>query len=56
MTYKLYKTIDGKNAVLKINDDSSMSSFILGADNPEEATYLAWVDEGNEPLPAEEQA
>lgn len=55
MTYKLYKTFDGKDAVIKTNDDGSMSSFVLGAENPEEKAYLAWVEQGNQPLPAEEQ-
>jgi hypothetical protein len=54
MTYKLYTTIDGKNAVLKTNNDGSMSSFLLGADNPEEQAYLKWLEEGNTPLPADE--
>ena len=41
--YKLYKTTFGENAVSKINEDGSMSSFILGANNPEEQAYLAWL-------------
>jgi len=54
MNFKLYKTTNGTNAVLKTNEDGSMSSFILGAENPEEQAYLKWVAEGNTPLPAEE--
>jgi hypothetical protein len=33
MTYKLYKTIDNKNAVILENDNGSMSSFIFAPDN-----------------------
>jgi hypothetical protein len=55
MTYKLYKTIpDNKEGILKTNIDGSTSSFLLGLDNPEEEAYLAWVAEGNTPLPADE--
>jgi hypothetical protein len=53
MTYKLYKTVIGENAVTKTNEDGSISSFILGLGNPEEETYLKWVAEGNLPSPAD---
>ncbi len=53
MKYKTYRTMYGKDAVIKTNDDGSTSSFILGVDNPEEQAYLAWLAEGNEVLPAE---
>jgi len=53
MTYKIYKTFNGQDAIIKFNDDGSMSSFLLGAENPEEQAYLAWVAQGNTPLPAE---
>ena len=56
MIYQLYKTIFGKDAVIKTNEEGSSSSFLLGVDNPEESAYLAWVEAGNQPLPAEEQA
>lgn len=55
MIYKLYKTNENKNGVVRFNDDGSMSSFILNTDNPEEQTYLKWLEEGNTPLPADEQ-
>ena len=54
MNYKLYKTMFAQDGVLKINDDGSMSSFLLGLDNPEEQAYLAWLELGNTPLPADE--
>ena len=56
MTYKLYKTLDGKDGILFTNEQGQMVSFLLGLDNPEEQSYLAWVAEGNEPLPADEGA
>lgn len=54
MTYKLYKTIRGDDAVLKTNDDGSMSSFLFDENNPDYQAYLRWLEEGNTPLPAEE--
>ena len=54
-TYKLYKTTSGQDAVITVNDDGSMSSFLLGVDNPEEKAYLAWLELGNTPLPADKE-
>jgi len=54
MIYQLYKTPQGASGVIKTNDDGSQSSFLLGLENPEEQAYLAWVADGNTPLPAEE--
>jgi hypothetical protein len=51
--YKLYKTTFGKNAVMKQNEDGSLTSFMLGTGSAEEQAYLKWLDEGNEPLPAD---
>jgi hypothetical protein len=53
MMYQLYKTTFGENAIIKTNKDGSSTSFILGVDNPEEQAYLAWLELGNTPLPAE---
>jgi hypothetical protein len=55
MTYKLYKTIRGDNAVVKTNDDGSTASFIFDPDNTDYQQYLKWLEEGNTPEPAEEQ-
>jgi hypothetical protein len=56
MTYKLYCT-DIKNpipnAVMKFNEDGSITSFIFAPDNTDYQAYLAWVAEGNIALPAE---
>ena len=54
MIYKLYKTMSGLDGVIKTNDDGSMSSFLLGLNNPEEQAYLEWVEAGNTPEPADE--
>ena len=51
--YQLYKTTIGENAVIKTNEDGSSTSFILGANNPEEQAYLLWIENGGIPLPAE---
>ena len=53
-TYKLYKTVTKQDAVIKIDKDGRMISFILNADNPEQETYLEWLAEGNTPEPADE--
>jgi hypothetical protein len=58
MTYKLYKTMPLKteaDAVMKTNEDGSMSSFLFDPGNIDYQQYLKWVAEGNTPLPADEQ-
>ena len=54
MTYKLYKTLSGADAVVKANDDGSTSSFIFDPANTDYQEYLKWLAEGNTPLPADE--
>tara|TARA_R110000822_G_C15266114_1_gene488739 strand:- start:13 stop:189 length:177 start_codon:yes stop_codon:yes gene_type:complete len=54
-TYKLYKTVTKQDAVIKIDKDGRMISFILNADNPEQEAYLEWVAKGNTPEPADEE-
>ena len=54
MIYKLYKTLDGKDAAYTINDNGSMISFIFDENNTDYQAYLAWLDEGNTPEPTEE--
>jgi len=41
-------------SVNKLNEDGSQTSFLLGTDSPEEQAYLAWLADGNIPLPADE--
>jgi hypothetical protein len=54
-TYKLYKTVTKQDAVIKIDEDGRIISFILNADNPEQEEYLEWVAKGNTPEPADEE-
>ena len=54
MIYQLYKAIpQGTDGVICRRDDGSISSFLLGVDNPEEAAYLKWLEEGNTPEAAD---
>jgi hypothetical protein len=55
--YKLYVRLPRTepDAVMRFNTDGSVTSFIFNPDNTDYQQYLAWVAEGNEPLPAEEQ-
>jgi hypothetical protein len=53
MTYKLYKTSSGSDAVVKTNEDGSTSSFIFDESNPDYQAYLQWLSEGNTPEPAD---
>jgi hypothetical protein len=52
--YKLYKTTTGEEAVMQINEDGSSASFFKNPANTDYQAYLAWLAEGNQPLPAEE--
>ena len=51
--YKLIKnTITGEiNGVLRIEDNAFIP---LNSDNTDYQAYLAWVEQGNTPLPADE--
>lgn len=42
--------------IVKTNADGSESSFGEWADNTDYQAFLRWCEEGNTPLPAEEQA
>jgi hypothetical protein len=51
MIYKLlHKTMDGVQLLARIDDDN-ICRVTCSEDNPE---YLAWVAEGNTPIPADE--
>ncbi len=55
-TYKLYirpmQTV--ADAAYTINEDGSMTSFVFDENNQDYQAYLAWLDKGNTPEPAEE--
>ena len=52
--YKQIKDLEGKiksDAVLRVSDDSFIP---FDPANTDYQAYLAWLEEGNEPLPADE--
>lgn len=53
MIYKLYKTIDGKDAATTVGVDQQVS-FIFDDANIDYIEYKKWLEEGNVPLPADE--
>ena len=55
--YKLLKDkLTGQEyGVVRTNNDGTMTSFIFDPANTDYQQYLAWLAEGNQPLPAEEQ-
>ena len=53
MTYKLYKTADGKDAAMTVDVEPQIS-FIFDPANTDYQAYLKWLEEGNTPLPANE--
>jgi|GEM_PF-4681296 len=53
MTYKLYKTLDGKDAAMSVGVEPQVS-FLFDENNPDYKSYLAWLAEGNTPLSSDE--
>jgi hypothetical protein len=52
MTYKLYKTLDGKDAAMSVGVDPQVS-FIFDEQNTDYQAFLKWLAEGNTPLPSD---
>ena len=55
MIYKLINNSISKkpSAVIRFNEDGTVSSFIFDPANTDYQEYLKWLEEGNTPLPAE---
>lgn len=49
--YKLLNTPSGLQVILRLVDNANIP---FNPDNTDYQQYLAWVAEGNEPLPADE--
>lgn len=55
--YKLYHTLPSKgeaDAVLKINKDGSLTSFLFDPANTDAQQFAKWLQDGNVPEAAEE--
>jgi hypothetical protein len=54
--YKLYCSSprNEPDAVLRVNDDGSQTSFLFDPANSDYQQYLKWLEEGNTPEPADE--
>ena len=55
MTYKLYKTLDGKDAAMTVGVEPQVS-FLFDLANTDYQAYLKWLDAGNTPLEADAPA
>ena len=57
MIYKLINNSISKkpSAVIRFNEDGTVSSFIFDPANTDYQEYLKWLEKGNTPLPADEE-
>ena len=55
MIYREQTTINGVEIVIGVFEDGRTASFSKDPTNPDYIAYLAWLAEGNEPLPADEE-
>ena len=53
--YKLYKTTTGEEAVMKINEDGSSTSFFKNSDNTDYQAFLKYQAEGGKVYGADEE-
>ena len=54
MTYKIeIAQTDAYKGVISKKENGSKKSFMTDPDNTDYQEYLAWLAEGNEPLPAD---
>ena len=49
----MYQLLKDTTSILRRNADGSITSFSPDPANTDYQKYLAWLAEGNEPLPAE---
>lgn len=54
MKYQIKNTVFGEQ-LCRFNDNGSVSHIPMHPDNTDYQQYLAWLAEGNQPQPAEEQ-
>ena len=51
----MYKLISATSQLIRrLNEDGSVTDIPMNQENTSYQAYLAWVAEGNEPLPADE--